>query len=296
MYFEILGLGLINVYRGVCCRNGYFQDTETSEVNRPVVNTRKKEGDALARLQRKLIRQMEEREIELVNYHLNIDDFQIYIRRANYDKHSAYRSRAEPQKWLDHYLAAKILDLTSDDVYIDIASSRHSPAADIYQRLYGCETFKQDLTFEEGMHGRLIGGNAESMPIPDGFATKMGMHSSLEHFEGDSDISFVTEAARVLRSGGMLCSVPLFLSDHYMIKTDPAVWPKTGMRFDSEAVVYKHDGWNCPFGRFYDVEHLCSRLLRNASDLSFKVYVVDDPGTVHESCRDRKFVAVFEKE
>ena len=172
-------------------------------------------------------------------------------------------------------MCAKILNLGPHDVYIDVASSRYSPAAEIYETFVGCKVYRQDLTFREGIHGNLIGGNASAMPVPDGFATKMGLHSSLEHFEGDSDMGFIREVSRVLRKGGRMCSVPLFLADHYMIKTDPAAWPKEGIRFDGDALIHKHEGWNCAFGRFYDIPHLRTRLIENAQGLMFTVYVIN---------------------
>ena len=69
------------------------------------------------------------------------------------------------------------------------------------------------------MHDHKIGGDAASLPVPDGFATKMALHCSLEHFESDSDIRFFQEAHRVLSPGGKLVVVPLYLTERYFILT-----------------------------------------------------------------------------
>jgi hypothetical protein len=59
------------------------------------------------------------------------------------------------------------------------------------------------------------------MPVADGFADKLVLHNSFEHFEGTANTDLVTEAWRVLKPGGVVCIVPLFVSDRYVIMSDP---------------------------------------------------------------------------
>ena len=83
----------------------------------------------------------------------------------------------------------------------------------------------------KGISDNVIGGYvAANMPLEDGFATKMGLHCSFEHFEGDADMRFIGEASRVLETAVRLCIVPLHLFNTYAIQTDISVLPE-GMEF-----------------------------------------------------------------
>src|SRR5262245_40410405 len=130
---------------------------------------------------------------EVVDYEIDSGDYRHYFAAARYSEdYPHYYPGCIFEKSLEHYLAARLLGLKSDDVYIDVASE-HSPVPEIYSRLFGARTYKQDLACPPGLKGRTIGGNAASMPVPDGFASKMALHCSFEHFEGASDIGFVIE-------------------------------------------------------------------------------------------------------
>jgi SAM-dependent methyltransferase len=184
------------------------------------------------------------------------------------------------------------LDLSENDVYIDIASE-FSPASEIYHELYGCEVYRQDLIFPEGIHGNEIGGDASNMPVENGFATKMALHCSFEHFEQDSDVKFIKEANRVLRKGGKVCILPLYLFSKYAIETDLAVWSKDGLYFEPDAVLYCAKGTGCRHVRFYDVNHLITKIRNNLDTLRLTIYVTRNEKEVSRSCYV-KFIALFE--
>jgi ubiquinone/menaquinone biosynthesis C-methylase UbiE len=155
--------------------------------------------------------------------------------------------------------------------------------------------FRQDLRFNKGLNGNVIGGDASNMPIEDGFATKMALHCSFEHFEHNADIAFIKEATRVLRKGGKLCIIPLYMFNKYAIQTDPAVLPFRGIPFDKDAVLYCAKGWAERHGRFYDVAHFVSRIVKNMQELNLTIFVVQNEKKVDSSCYV-KFIALFEKE
>lgn len=114
------------------------------------------------------------------------------------------------EKKLQYYLSAAALRLTSRDRFVDIASQ--GSAFPLYaQRIVGCDVYRQDLLYAPGRE-RYLAGDAAAMPVPNGFFTAMTLHCSFEHFERDADMRFLREAARVLRPGGRLCIVPLYLS------------------------------------------------------------------------------------
>jgi SAM-dependent methyltransferase len=245
--------------------------------------------------------QLKENGLCVIDFKINLDEFRQYLERAQYNRFPEYygggKGRNFVEKSLEHYLAAKVLQISRNDVYIDIASA-NSPAAEIYHRLYGCETYRQDIVFPSGINGNTIGGDACNMPVADGFATKMALHCSFEHFEQDSDIRFIKEAGRVLRKGGKLCIVPLYLFESYIAVTDPANLSREerareGALFDSDVALYCAKGWGLRHARFYDVTHLIARIIKN-SDLKSTIYVIQNEKAVDNTCYAR-FIAVFEK-
>lgn len=244
-----------------------------------------------------IIGDLEKNGFTVIDFKIDVTDYKRYVNDAEYHKFPNYYGGGKAsnfvEKSLEHYLAAKLLNLSREDIYIDIANA-NSPAPEIYHKLYGCKVYRQDLLFPEGVHGNVIGGDAGNMPIEDGFATKMALHCSFEHFEQDSDIRFIKEASRVLRKGGKLCIVPLYLFNRYAIQTDPLVLPKGGIPFDNDAILYCARGWGNRHGRFYDVPHLIDRVRNNLNGLKLTIYVVRNEKEVDPSCYV-KFVALFEK-
>jgi len=248
--------------------------------------------------QEEIIRDLKNNGFRVKHYDINATQYRQYMKKAEYPNFPDYFDGGKAEyffeKSLEHFLAAQLLDLSKNDLYIDIACS-HSPAAEIYHKLYGCKTFRQDLLYPEGINGDIIGGDAADMPVKDGFATKMGLHCSFEHFEGDSDIRFIREASRILRKGGKLCILPLYFSNMYVIQTDPAVLLRNCVSFEEDAVLYCAKGWKNRHGRFYDVPHFIARIGNNQNDLKLTIYIVRNEKEIDPSCYV-KFIGLFEKE
>jgi hypothetical protein len=122
-----------------------------------------------------------------------------------------------------------------------------------------------------------------SIPLPDGSVSKIALHCSFEHFEGNSDSGFIREAARLLCPGGKLVILPLYLSSIYSILTDPLVSRGEKIDFDQGAVVAAVKGWGNRHGRFYDPRHFASRVLSASKELSFKLLVLRNPKEVDKS-------------
>lgn len=225
-------------------------------------------------VQKMVISQMENAEFDLTPYTIDIHDYHDYIERSDYQQYTNYYNSIKSsfaEKTLEHYLAMKLLDLNEHDVYIDIANAR-SPTPEIYQKLHGCKTYRQDLIFEPGFHGDTIGGDASAMPLPNGFASAMALHCSFEHFEGDTDIRFIREAKRVLIPGGRMCILPLYTFFKYAIQTDPKAYPD--FKIEEKAIIYHALGWGNRHGRFYDVPHLINRVRNNLDGMKMKIYII----------------------
>jgi SAM-dependent methyltransferase len=223
-------------------------------------------------------------DVDVRRYDIDVADYRRYATTARYpEAFPDYYPANRQEKCLEHYLAAKLLDLERHDIYVDIASE-HSPAPDVYRKLFGVTAYRQDLAYPPGLRGDQIGGDAARMPVPDGFATKMALHCSFEHFEGNSDRAFIREANRVLRPGGALCVVPLYLFEAYVIQADPEVAVPAGVVFEDDATVYGAQGWGNRHARFYDAEHLAARVLDEARGMSLHIYRISNAGEVDPSC------------
>lgn len=250
------------------------------------------------RIQNGIIEELKKNGFNVIDFEINVTDYRRYMNNAEYHKFSYYycggKASNFTEKSLEHYLAARLLNLSKNDVYIDIANA-NSPTPEIYHKLYGCKVYRQDLVFPGGIHRNIIGGDAGNMPVEDGFATKMALHCSFEHFEEDADIRFIKEASRVLKKSGKLCILPLYLFDRYAIQIDPSVLPKGGILFESDAMLYCTKGFGNRHSRFYDVPHFIARIKNNLDDLKLTIYVIQNEKEVDPSCYV-KFIALFEKE
>lgn len=241
-----------------------------------------------------IIRDLRMAGIEVRELTLNPVEYRSYFNQAEYTKrYPNYYDFNLPEKSLEHYIAATLLELTSSDVYIDIASE-HSPVPEIYHRLFGSKTYRQDLAYPLGLNGDKIGGDAAAMPVPDGFADKMALHCSFEHFEGDADTRFIREIHRVLKSGGRVCFAPIYLYDTYAILTDPAVAAAQHVSFEDDALVFCKPGWGNRHGRFYDVAHLVQRVASQLNDMRLVIYRITNAKEVDPSCYIQ-FAAVITK-
>jgi len=275
-------------------REALFWDRYYAAVREPKACSR---VDMDPQIQAEVVRELKANGFEVQDYQIDLADLRRYLDRAGYRSFPDYCGTdigRLPEKTLEHYLAASLLKLSPEDVYVDIAAL-DSPTPEVFHRLYGCAVYRQDLSYPPGIHGHRIGGDASSMPIPDGFATKMSMHCSFEHFEGDSDSRFIREAGRVLGPGGKLCIVPFYLRNRYVIQTDPGAYAQGSVRFEDDALLCCTKGWGHRHGRHYDVAHLKTRILPNLAGLCLTIFVVGNEKQVHPNCYV-KFIALFEKQ
>jgi SAM-dependent methyltransferase len=235
--------------------------------------------------------------IPVIKMSIDKAEYARYCAAAQYRRFSQYlkagRAETFPKKSLEHFLSARLLGLNAQDRYIDVANNE-SPVPEIYSSLYGCTCYRQDIAFAPGVHDRTIGGNADSMPVPDNFASAMGLHCSFEHFEGDSDIGFIREAQRVLSPGGRAVIIPLYLFTHYAILTDPSALPGGGIFFEPDATLHCLKGFGNRHGRVYDIPHFVNRVYRNRGNLNIRIFYFENTGEIDPSGIVR-FAALLQK-
>ena len=162
-------------------------------------------------------------------YKLNEENYFEWFHRVNYTaNYPQYCQEFGGEtilhtKALQHYLSILLLDIQNSDTYIDIASS-HSVCPDIIRKFHTTNIYRQDIQYKIGVHGELIGSNAENIPLLDNSIDKMALHCSFEHFENNADINFIKEAHRILKPNGKFVITPLYLSETAHILTSPSIW------------------------------------------------------------------------
>jgi SAM-dependent methyltransferase len=214
--------------------------------------------------------------VKVTPYRIDPERFHAHLRSFEYPKAYAAGPLDEggnrENKLLEYFVSLEILGFQEDDVVIDVASER-SIFGQVVREVCGATILRQDLIFPPGIHGDRIGGSAASMPVRDHFADKLVLHNSFEHFEGTADSDFIAEAWRVLKPGGVVCIVPLFVSDGYSIISDPLT-DRRGIVWDPGARVLELSGWHNRFGRFYDASALEARVLSRARAVGFDVEIL----------------------
>lgn len=241
-----------------------------------------------------ILKQLQGGPVPVESFAIDVADFRDWRRRADYERlHPRYYYWNLEEKTLEHYVAAQLLQLKKDQVYLDVAAEQ-GVAAQVYERLYGVRPLVQDLAYEPGMHGNRIGGDAANLPLEDASVDAIALHCAFEHFENDSDSRLIGELGRVLKPGGRAVIIPLYLCQFPACLTDPRLSVPGGVHFDEGAVLIALRTWPNRHGRFYDGKSLVERVWRHCRGLEMKVLVCGNYGEVGPGCYLR-YVAFFQK-
>ncbi|MHB8156627.1 MAG: class I SAM-dependent methyltransferase [Desulfocucumaceae bacterium] len=244
-------------------------NNEPEAVKREIAASFKKDGHSMA------------------EYLIDAEEYKKFLLAAGYgQRYPHYYTDNFYEKTLEHYLTVKNLQLKEGDIFIDIASE-HSPLPDICQRVYGANSFRQDIMYLPGISGDRIGGDACSLPVPGSFADKVALTCSFEHFEGDSDSRLLEEIGRVLRPGGRAYIVPLYLYIAHAVQTDPAVSVPSGVSFDEGATVYCVESWGNRHARFYDSTAFKERLSPFLGQFTVEIQSIGNLREIDKSCYAR---------
>jgi len=241
-----------------------------------------------------LVKRFEKLKITVKKIEIDIKDFEKWSKEY-FEIMNFYKSSEDVriEKTLEHYLTMKYLPLNPEDIYIDVAALE-SPFADIVRKHLKNKTYKQDLVYEAGIHGNKIGGDAGRMPVSANFADVMTLHCAYECFQGDSDIRFIKEASRVMRDGGRLGIVPLYIDNVYFVKTGPK-YDKRKVKVEKEARwVWRDDKWDKePFSRHYSPESFKARIIDNIDGLDFEILHFSNLKEIEDYHRGQKIYCHF---
>ena len=244
--------------------------------------------------------ELEQAGVAVEEFSISVPAFRSWLQRTSYPaKYQQGYGNHFIEKALEHWVSLQFIgDLTPDTVVIDVANAG-SPFPEIMVSQYGCKVYRNDLAFSPGVRQIgpnvwEVGANAANLPLPAHMADAMVLHCALEMFEGDDDCGLVMEARRVLKPGGRLVIVPLYLNERYIIYRDPYRDPRGG-RYDPEAAIV----WRPHFvrhSRWYNVPAFSRRILANARGMRVTVYVVANATEVDSICEYFCFAAVLERE
>jgi SAM-dependent methyltransferase len=197
------------------------------------------------------------------------------------------RSGIDDEKLLEYYIGYTCLDLKPADVFMDIAA-QDCPFAFFVRDTIGCRVYRQDLFYlKEGVHGEDVGCDATKLPFPDGALSKIALFNSFEHFEGDNDSLMIKEARRVLRPGGKLCIVPLYIADKYFVEEEAGWVDEKGE---------KHLwGIGARFARTYDPRSFRERVLQHCPGFTYEVYYLENRQEISPQIHMQYFV-IFERQ
>lgn len=209
--------------------------------------------------------------LDVQSIKLSKNEYDKYIHDAKYD--AEYYKYNLLEKSLEHFICYKLLNISKNDFLVDIACEI-SPLCEIMQRLIGCKGYMQDLMFPVGINGNRIGGDAANLPVSDDFFSGASVTCSLEHFEGDADIRFMTEMARVLKPGGKVVIAPLYIYPTACYLTDPVMAVVGEVPFDEP--VFCIENWGNRHARFYSPETLYERLIKPNPSIKFEILLLEN--------------------
>lgn len=212
-------------------------------------------------------------DVSVVDYEVELDDFIAWRKRhMQINKHYRKIGDVGIEKLLEHYLTDTILEVKKEDVFIDVAASG-SPWARIL-RERGCEAYRLDVCYERGINGYDIGTDAGDIELDDEFADVMALHCAYECFSSTADQRFIKEAERVLKRGGRVGIVPLYVDHDYCIITSPYCDQRTVEIDNGARRVWREDEYRVPFSRHYSPEVFVSRVMSCMDRLKGKIYYI----------------------
>ncbi|OGP55711.1 MAG: hypothetical protein A2Y65_03095 [Deltaproteobacteria bacterium RBG_13_52_11] len=222
-----------------------------------------------------LISELNKYKVQTEQIEILREEYDLYIHKVNYrEKYPNYYPSNYHEKTFEHFLAFKLLNQKKDDKFIDIGAE-NSPHADIFSKLTGCHGYVQDIMLKPGIHGKNIGCDASMIPVKNGFFNSILVACAIEHFENDSDIKFVQEASRILKSHGKILILPLYLHNHPFYVTDPIFSVPGNVDFSENLKIYCVKDWGNRQALFYSPQTLHNRLIeKNSKNIEFKVIYI----------------------
>ena len=234
--------------------------------------------------------EMEQADLQVVPYRINVPAFRDWLERAAFPDYYVKRyGKVFVEKALEHYVGADLLGLSPGQVFIDVAASS-SPWLNIAPRLYGVMALALDLHPPTAtVPGYKLAADATHMPLPDNSVDGMALHCAYEMFEGDADSRLIPEAARVLREGGRMVILPLYMHHLYYADSSPGA-DRRGIDYQGAKRVWREDRdgrvglGGVRFSRKYDVPAFLERVVPHRGPLRLTIRYIENETEVDPIC------------
>ena len=186
------------------------------------------------------------------------------------------------KKGLEFFFSSLILDINENDIVLDAAGGRSNYLKSVKLNSNTNELILTDHIYEginEDKDGiKIVGGNIASIHLSDSSVNKIACHHAFEHFKENTDISFIKESYRILKTGGVLVIIPLFLTDKYY-----ECWNiQRFNQFDTNSYLIIDKTSTLPggdedghFARLYSNESLNKRIIDSAKIIGFNCEIVE---------------------
>lgn len=225
----------------------------------------------------KICEELKEKKLPVRIKKIDYSEYQYWLKRVGYlEKYPEYLKIFKDtlnQKSLQHFLSLKLLNVEDRaGIFLDVASSVSIFPEILCDNYNMKKVYRQDLNYDQGIHGDKIGSFASKIPLPDESVDYMTLHCSIEHFEDGEDVRFLTEAFRLLKKGGAVCIIPLYMADEYIIVTSPSVWHNKYRAYDSmpqldkRAKILINESRKQRQEKFFDVKTLYEDIYQNYKD------------------------------
>jgi ubiquinone/menaquinone biosynthesis C-methylase UbiE len=212
---------------------------------------------------------------------LNVSKEEItkWLKKGNLNEFTGHNIH---KKGLEFFFSFNILNIQETDILLDAAGGKSNYLKAVRKNINLQDLFLTDHIYE-GVHQldngiKIVGGDITSIQLPDSSISKIACHHAFEHFQSEKDIEFIKEAYRLLKNGGILVIIPLFLTDVYVECRNI----ETSEQFDKNSTLIIDTTSSIPgandeghFARFYDLEALERRIIGQAENLGFACEIIE---------------------